>query len=138
MNRINDLIYTANVRTIGGRDGASRSSDGRLDIKLSAPGAAGLGTNPEQLLAAGWAACFIGALGLAARKLKVALPADTASEVEIDLCFRDGEYFLRARHNISLPGLQPTVARALVDLAHRTCPYSKATRGNVDVELNLT
>jgi len=138
MNRFEDVIYTANVRTTGGRDGASRSSDGRLDIKLSAPGSAGLGTNPEQLLAAGWAACFIGALGLAARKLKVVLPADTASEVEIDLCFREGEYFLRARHNISLPGLEPTVMRALVDLAHQTCPYSKATRGNVNVELNLS
>jgi len=138
MNPTDDVIYTANVRTTGGRDGASRSSDGRLDIKLSAPGAAGLGTNPEQLLAAGWAACFIGALGLAARKLKVALPADTASEVEIDLCVREGEYFLRARHDISLPGLETAVARALVDLAHQTCPYSKATRGNVDVEINLT
>ena len=138
MDQVDDVIYTANVRTTGGRDGASRSSDGRLDIKLSAPGASGLGTNPEQLLAAGWSACFIGALGLAARKLKVALPAETANEVEIDLCFREGEYFLRARHNVSLPGLEPAVARTLVETAHQTCPYSKATRGNVDVEINLT
>ena len=138
MNKNDDVIYTATVSSTGGRDGASRSSDGRLDIKLSAPGSAGLGSNPEQLLAAGWSACFIGALGLAARKMKVTLPAETANAVEIDLCLRDGEYFLQARHNVSLPGLEPTVARALVDLAHQTCPYSKATRGNVNVELNLT
>jgi len=134
----NEVIYTAKVKTTGGRQGASRSSDGRLDINLSVPGGAGLGTNPEQLLAAGWSACFIGALGLAARKLKVALPAETEDEVEIDLCAHEGAYFLRARHNVSLPGLEPSVARTLVDTAHQTCPYSKATRGNVNVEINLT
>ena len=138
MPPVDDVIYTANVRTTGGRDGVSRSSDGRLDVKLSAPGGAGLGTNPEQLFAAGWSACFIGALGLAARRLKVALPIETANEVEIDLCFREGEYFLRARHTVSLPGLEPVVARALVDMAHQTCPYSKATRGSINVEINLS
>jgi len=138
MTQIDSVLYTAKVRTTGGRDGASRSSDGRLDICLSTPGGAGSGTNPEQLLAAGWSACFIGAMGLAARKMKVALPADTASEVEIDLCFREGAYVLRARHAISLPGLDPSVARAVVDAAHAICPYSKATRGNVSVEVNLS
>ncbi len=83
-------IYTAKTRTTGGRDGASRSSDGRLDIKLSSPGSNGAGTNPEQLFAAGWSACFEGAMGLAARKMKVALPTDLAVDAEVDLCLTNG------------------------------------------------
>ena len=137
MTQFNNALYTAKVRTTGGRDGASRSSDGRLGIKLSTPGSAGSGTNPEQLLAAGWSACFISAMGQAARKMKVMLPTDAANEVEIDLCFREGQYFLQARHNVSVPGLEPEVARALVDAAHETCPYSKALRANINVEINL-
>ncbi len=131
-------IYTAKTRTTGGRDGASRSSDGRLDIKLSSPGSNGAGTNPEQLFAAGWSACFEGAMGLAARKMKVALPTDLAVDAEVDLCLTNGAYFLRARLDVSLPGLDRDVAREIVDAAHRTCPYSKATRGNIDVEINLS
>ena len=118
-------------------NGAARSSDGRLDVKLSTPGTAGSGTNPEQLFAAGWSACFIGAMGLAARKMKITLPADLAVDAEVDLCMADGAYFLQARLNVSLPGLERDVAQALVDAAHQTCPYSKATRGNVDVVINL-
>ena len=118
-------------------NGASRSSDGRLDVKLSSPGTAGSGTNPEQLFAAGWSACFIGAMGLAAGKRKVALPADLAIDAEVDLGTADGGYFLRARLNVSLPGLEREVAQALVDAAHQICPYSKATRGNIDVVINL-
>jgi len=137
MAQFNNALYTGTVRTTGGRDGASRSSDGRLDITLSTPGSAGPGTNPEQLLAAGWSACFIGAMGHAARKMKVALPTDTANELGIDLCFREGQYFLQARHNVSVPGLEPEVARALVDAAHETFPYSKALRANISVEINL-
>src|SRR4029077_8869319 len=95
------------THTTGGREnGASRSSDGRLDIKLSTPGTAGIGTNPEQLFAAGWSACFEGALGIAARKRKIALPSDTFIDAEVDLCMTDGAYFLQARLNISLPGLE--------------------------------
>ncbi len=131
-------IYTAKTRTTGGRDGASRSSDGRLDIKLSSPGSNGAGTNPEQLFAAGWSACFEGAMGLAARKMKVALPTDLAVDAEVDLCLTNGAYFLRARLDVSLPGLDRDIAREIVDAAHRTCPYSKATRGNIDVEINLS
>lgn len=131
------ILYTGRTHTTGGRDGASRSSDGRLDVSLSSPGSAGAGTNPEQLFAAGWSACFIGAMGLAAGKLKIALPADTAVDAEVDLANEDGEYFLRARLNVSLPGLDADVARSVVDAAHRTCPYSKATRGNIEVEINL-
>jgi Ohr subfamily peroxiredoxin len=137
MTTIEKVLYTAKTRTTGGRDGAARSSDGRLDTKLTSPGAAGEGTNPEQLFAAGWSACFIGAMGLAARKLNVALPADLAVDAEVDLGTTDGAYFLQARLNVSLPGVDRDVARALVEAAHQTCPYSKATRGNINVELNL-
>ncbi|MDR6290253.1 Ohr subfamily peroxiredoxin [Inquilinus ginsengisoli] len=137
MTPIETVLYTGKTHTTGGRDGASRSSDGRLDIMLSSPGTPGSGTNPEQLFAAGWSACFIGAMGLAARKLKIALPADLAVDAEVDLGTADGGYLLQARLNVSLPGLEPDIARALVDAAHQTCPYSKATRGNIGVEINL-
>ncbi|AZO26623.1 MULTISPECIES: organic hydroperoxide resistance protein [Mesorhizobium] len=130
-------LYTGKVRTTGGRDGASRSSDGRLDIRLSTPGGQGSGTNPEQLFAAGWSACFEGAMAIAARKMNVALLAGTAIDAEVDLNVDEGAYFLSARLNVSLPGLDRDVARAVVDAAHQTCPYSKATRGNIDVEINL-
>jgi osmotically inducible protein OsmC len=132
------VLYTAKVHTIGARDGGtSRSDDGRLDILHSLPGSKGSGTNPEQLFAAGWSACFDGALGLAARALKVELPADVAIDAEVDLCLEGDAYFLRARLNVSLPGLERHVALALIERAHQTCPYSKAVRGNIDVVLNL-
>jgi Ohr subfamily peroxiredoxin len=137
MTEIERVLYTGKTHTTGGRDGASLSSDGRLDIKLSSPGSSGAGTNPEQLFAAGWSACFIGAIGLAAAKLKIALPADLAVDTEVDLCNSAGAYFLQARLNVSVPGIEREVARALVDAAHQTCPYSKATRGNIGVTINL-
>ena len=132
------ILYTAKTHTTGGRDGgASHSSDGRLDIKLSLPGAPGEGTNPEQLFAAGWSACFIGALKHAGGKMHVRIPADVAVDTEVDLCQTDGAFFLQARLNVSLPGLEREVAQALADAAHQTCPYSKATRGNIDVVINV-
>lgn len=131
------ILYTGKTRTTGGRDGAARSSDGRLDVALSSPGSAGAGTNPEQLFAAGWSACFIGALGHAARARKLQLPAETAVDAEVDLAHSDGAYSLRARLNVSLPGIEREVAEALIEAAHQTCPYSKATRGNIDVVTNL-
>jgi Ohr subfamily peroxiredoxin len=137
MNRIEKLLYTAKTHTTGGRDGASRSSDGQLEVKLSSPGTSVPGTNPEQLFAAGWSACFEGAMGLAAKKMQVKLPADLAIDAEVDLGTNDGGYLLAARLNISLPGLEREAAQAIIDLAHQTCPYSKATRGNIDVTLNL-
>lgn len=133
-----NVLYTGKTHTTsGGRDGAARSTDGRLDVQLSSPGSKGEGTNPEQLFAAGWSACFIGAVKLAARQLGVTLPPDLAVDAEVDLCNADGAYFLAARLNVRLPGLARDTAQALVDTAHLTCPYSKATRGNVDVEINL-
>ncbi|MCY1232272.1 Organic hydroperoxide resistance protein OhrB [compost metagenome] len=137
MSEAEKVLYTGKTHTTGGRDGASRSDDGRLDVKLSSPGGSRPGTNPEQLFAAGWSACFIGAIGLAAGQMTVALPADLAVDTEVDLRNRDGGYFLQARLNVSLPGVDADVARQLVDAAHQTCPYSKATRGNIDVTINL-
>jgi len=137
MTQIEKVLYTAKTHTTGGRDGASRSSDGRLDVTLSSPGTSGGGTNPEQLFAAGWSACFIGAMGVAAAKAKVTLPADRAVDAEVDLGMTDGGFLLRARLNVSLPGLDREVAQSIVDAAHQICPYSKATRGNIDVAINL-
>jgi Ohr subfamily peroxiredoxin len=132
------ILYTGKTRTTGGRDGGtSRSNDGRLDVKLTVPGAAGNGVNPELLFAAGWSACFIGAMKIAAAKMKVRLPDDTAVDAEVDLCLRDGAYSLQARLNISLPGIEPQVAKGIADAAHLTCPYSKATKGNIDVTINI-
>jgi lipoyl-dependent peroxiredoxin len=137
MNKISDLVYTGRVRTTGGREGAARSDDGRLNVALTTPGGAGQGTNPEQLLAAGWSGCFLSAIQIAAREAKVAIPDGLAVDVEIDLGSNEDGYLLGARLNVSLPGIDPSVARALVDRAHQTCPYSKATRHNIDVEINL-
>src|SRR5262245_25714390 len=101
------VVYTAKTHTTGGREkGAARSSDGRLEVKLSVPGTPGQGTNPEQLFAAGWSACFEGAMALVARKMKIALPDDTAIDAEVDLNLGDGGYFLRARLNVSIPGVE--------------------------------
>ena len=132
------ILYTARTHTSGGRhDGTARSSDGRLDVKLSPPGGTGIGTNPEQLFAAGWSACFEGAMEIAARKRKIDLPRKCAVDAEIDLVLDEGAYSLQARLNVSLPGLDPEIARGIIDDAHQTCPYSKAVRGNVDVTVAL-
>ena len=138
MTQIGKVVYTAKTRTIGGREsGASRSSDGRLDVRLSTPGAARIGTNPEQLFAAGWSACFESAVALAARKRKITLPADVAIDAEVDLNLVDGEYFLSARLNVAMPGVERSTAQTLVEEADQICPYSKATRGNIDIAVNL-
>ncbi|OXB04412.1 peroxiredoxin [Flavobacterium pectinovorum] len=131
------VLYTGKTHTTGGREGASQSSDDQLNIKLSSPGSSRPGTNPEQLFAAGWSACFIGAMGIAAGKLNIKLPAETAVDAEVDLCNADGEYSLQARLNVSLPGIDAETSKKITDMAHQTCPYSKATRGNIDVEINI-
>ena len=137
--KLKKVLYTAKTHTTGGRDGgSSRSSDGRLDVKLSIPGGPGNGTNPEQLFAAGWSSCFTSAMKIVAAKMKVVFPQDHATDAEVDLCLDDKDtYFLQARLNISLPGLDHDVAHAIVNTAHQLCPYSRVTRGNINVEINL-
>ncbi len=137
MNAIDTVLYTGRTHTEGGRDGSARSSDGRLDIRLSPPGSAGQGTNPEQLFAAGWSACFIGAMGRAAQAAGAKLPADVAVDAEVDLGKSGDGFALQARLHVSLPGVAPELARRIVDGAHQLCPYSKATRGNIAVEITL-
>lgn len=133
----NKTLYTAHVHVTGGRDGAARSSDGRLDLKLAIPGSPGAGTNPEQLFAAGWSACFEGAMAIAARAKGVTLPADLAIDAEVDLRHDEDGYALAARLNVSVPGVEPEIARQLIEAAHRTCPYSKAISGNIDAVVAL-
>jgi len=132
------VIYTARTRTTGGRDhGIARSCDGHLNVKLATPGSPCIGTNPEQLFAAAWSACFESAIAFAARKSKVIL-GEVAIDAELDLRLADSNgHFLSARFNISIPGIDRTVAQDLVQQAEQLCPYFKATRGNIDVTLNL-
>ena len=132
MSQSPTVLYTAKTLTTGGRDGHARSNDDRLDIALSQPGSKGTGTNPEQLFAAGWSACFIGAMTRAAQEVNVRLPADTSVAAEIDLATspEDG-FFLQGRLQANLPGLDLALAQSIVDRAHQLCPYSKATRGNI-------
>ena len=138
MSPIARVVHTARTYTTGGRDrGASRSSDGCLDVRLSNPGSARIGTNPEQLFAAGWSASFESALTLAAHTRNTDLPADMAIHAEMDLKVADGSYFLSMRLNVRLPGVDCDTAQALVNEAHEICPYSKATRGNIEVSIHL-
>jgi len=130
-------LYTANVQVTGGREGSARSSDSRLDLKLSRPGGAGQGTNPEQLFAAGWSACFEGAMAIAAKAKGVTLPAELAIDAEVELRHGDEGYSLAARLNVNVPGVDPEVARQIIEAAHRTCPYSKAIKGNIDAVVTL-
>ena len=135
--QLEKVLYTAKAHTTGGRDGASRTDDGRLDIKLSSPGTPGAGTNPEQLFAAGYAACFIGAMKAVAGMQKITLPADLAIDSSVDLGKVGQAYGIAAQLNVSLPGMDREAAQKLVDAAHQVCPYSNATRGNIDVTIKL-
>lgn len=137
MNQVEKIIYTGKTHTTGGREGYTKSDDGRLDTKLSPPGSQGAGTNPEQLFAAGWSACFIGAMGRAAKELNVTVPADVAVDAEVDLCSGEGGFFLQARLTVSLPGLPRDKAQAVIEAAHQLCPYSKLSRGNINVTVSL-
>ena len=137
MASLDKVLYTARAHTTGGRDGASRTDDGRLDVTLSSPGTSGSGTNPEQLVAAGDSACFIGALKAVAARQKLALPQDVAIDAEVDLGTLPNAYGIAARLTVHLPGMDRATAQALVEAAHQVCPYSNATRGNIDVTLTL-
>jgi osmotically inducible protein OsmC len=137
MNRLEKVLYTAKAHTTGGRSGVSRSSDGRLEVRLSRPGSPGTGTNPEQLFAAGWSACFESAMEFVAHNLKIALPADHAVDAEIDLGPEGGAFSLAARLTVSLPGMERATAQRLIEATHQVCPYSRATHGNIAVETTL-
>jgi Ohr subfamily peroxiredoxin len=138
MTKLEKLLYTAKAHTTGGRDnGASRTSDGLLDVKLSVPGGHGSGTNPEQLFAVGWSACFLSAIKIAASKKRVPLPAEVTIDAEVDLGLAHGVHGLAARLNVNLPGIEYETAQALVEAAHHICPYSLATQGNIEVVTNV-
>lgn len=134
---VEKVLYTGRTHTTGGRDGVSRSDDGKLDIQLTSPGFPGFGTNPEQLFAAGWSACFIGAMRLAAGQQHMKLPEGSYVDAEVDLGSNANGFQLQARLKVHLPGLDTETAQLLVDSAHKTCPYSKMSRGNIDVNISL-
>ncbi|HEY4663457.1 MAG TPA: organic hydroperoxide resistance protein [Comamonas sp.] len=134
---LDKVLYTARVHTTGGREGASRSDDGKLDIQHTPPGGHGTGTNPEQLFAAGYSACFIGALKAVAARQKISLPQDLSVDAEVDLGPVGQAFGIAVRMHIHLPGMGNAQARQLVDAAHEVCPYSNATRGNIPVILTI-
>lgn len=137
MTTIDKVLYTGRTHTVSGRDGHARSDDGRLDIRLSRPGGPGPGTNPEQLLAAGWSACFLGAMARAAQTMNLRLPPDASVDAEVDLGSAGDGFLLQARLRVSVPGADRATAQALADAAHLICPYSKATRGNIAVQIGV-
>jgi osmotically inducible protein OsmC len=138
MTKLEKVLYTAKAHTTGGRDGgASRTDDGRLQVTLSQPGTPGNGTNPEQLFAASWSACFLSAIKLIAGKKRIALPSDVAINAEVDLGLVHGVHHLAARLNVNLPGIDQETAQSLADAASHVCPYSLATSGNIDVKYNV-
>ncbi|MFW2354204.1 organic hydroperoxide resistance protein [Hydrogenophaga sp.] len=137
---LDKVVYTARAHTTGGREGSSRSDDGMLDVKLSPPkamGGSGAATNPEQLFAAGYSACFMGAMKHVAGMKKIAVPADAAIDAEVDIGPIPAGFGIAARLAVSLPGMDRAVAQDLVDTAHQVCPYSNATRGNINVTITL-
>jgi osmotically inducible protein OsmC len=134
---LDKVLYTAKSTTTGGRDGQGRSDDGKLEVKLSPPGQAGNGTNPEQLFAIGYSACFLGAMKAVAGKLQLTVPPDTSVDAEVDLGPTSLGYGIAARLNIQVPGMDRAKAEQLVAEAHKVCPYSNATRNNIDVKINV-
>jgi Ohr subfamily peroxiredoxin len=139
--KIDKVLYRATSKATGGRDGRAVSSDGVLDIKLTTPkelgGAGGHGTNPEQLFAAGYSACFIGAMRFVAMKDKVTLPADTSITGIVGIGPIPAGFGIEVELQVSIPGMDKAAARAIVEKAHHVCPYSNATRGNIDVKLTV-
>jgi osmotically inducible protein OsmC len=141
MNKIEKVLYRAEARSVGGREGKSESSDGHLKVTLSTPkemgGTGGPGTNPEQLFAAGYSACFIGAMKFVAGQEKITLPAETSITAKVGIGPIPGGFGIEAELNVEIPGLDRAKAMALVEKAHQVCPYSNATRGNISVKLNV-
>ena len=138
---LDKVLYTAHATSTGGREGTSKTSDGALEVRLSTPkelgGAGGPGTNPEQLFAAGYSACFIGAMKAVGPKLKIQVPADVSIAADVGIGPIPTGFSIQVALNISLPGMDLETAQKLVHAAHQVCPYSNATRGNIDVALNI-
>ena len=130
-------LYTAHTHTVGGRhEGHAKSDDGQLEVDFSTPGSGKPGTNPEQMFAAGWSACFIGALGFAAKSLKVQLAEGHSVDAAVTLgTTSEGQYQLSAKLTVNLPGIDEATKQKMVEIAHQTCPYSRATRGDIEVEV---
>ncbi len=139
-NKIEKVIYQAHAKSTGGRDGTTRSSDGLLDLKLAVPkemGGPGGGVNPEQLFASGYSACFIGAMKFVAGTQKIALPADTSINATVGIGQIPQGFGIEVQLEVSIPGMDKAAAQKLVDAAHQVCPYSNATRGNIDVTITV-
>lgn len=138
---LDKVLYTAHATATGGREGAAKSSDAVLDVKLTTPkelgGAGGDGTNPEQLFAAGYAACFIGAMKVVAGRDKVVLPPDTKIDSSVGIGPMGPAFGIEVELKVTIPGMDHAAAEALVHKAHQVCPYSNATRGNIDVKLSV-
>ena len=140
VTKVEKVVYKAHATSTGGRDGTTRSSDGLLDLKLSVPkemGGGGGGVNPEQLFAAGYSACFIGAMKFVAGQQKVALPADTSIDATVGIGQIPAGFGIEVQLLVKVPGVDRAVAQAIVDKAHQVCPYSNATRGNIEVTITL-
>ena len=140
IQKIEKILYQAHAKSTGGRDGVARSSDGLLDLKLAVPkemGGAGGGINPEQMFAAGYSACFIGAMKFVAGNQKIALPADTSIDATVGIGQIPAGFGIEVQLVVNIPGMERSAAQALVDKAHAVCPYSNATRGNIDVTLTV-
>ena len=137
MAQLDKVLYTARTHTTGGREGASRSDDSRLDVRLARPAGTGPGTNPEQLFAAGYSGCFIGAMKAVAAKLGITLPQDLSVDAEVDLGQVPDAFGIAVRLKVNLPGVDRESAQKVIDAAHKVCPYSNAIRGNVDVQTQI-
>jgi Ohr subfamily peroxiredoxin len=138
--KVEKVIYQAHAKSTGGRDGSTRTSDGLLDLKLAVPkemGGPGGGVNPEQLFASGYSACFIGAMKFVAGTQKIALPADTSINATVGIGQIPQGFGIEVQLEVHIPGMEITAAQALVDKAHQVCPYSNATRGNIEVTITV-
>lgn len=135
---LEQVLYTAHTHVTGGRDGAGRSSDGALEVKLDHFASGKNGTNPEQLFGVGYSSCFLSAIGIAAQSLKIRLSPETAVDADVSLGKTSaGDYQLAVKLNVSIPGVDDETKRKLLEMAHQTCPYSRATRGDINVELAI-
>ena len=140
VTKVEKVVYRAHATSTGGRDGTSKTSDGLLNVKLTVPremGGAGGGVNPEQLFAAGYSACFIGAMKFVAGTQKIALPTDTSIDATVGIGQIPAGFGIEVQMVVNVPGMDKVAAQALVDKAHQVCPYSNATRGNIEVSITL-